>query len=400
MKFDEIELKPEVRKALAEMKYTDLTPVQELTFPHVLAGKDVLARAETGSGKTSACGIPLIQNIDPENDRIQALICVPTRELALQYVDEIARIAKHCKIMPFAVFGGMPIDIQKAKLNHGVHVLVATPGRLIDLLYNSELSLSGVKTVVLDEADEMLKMGFIDDVNFIMSCLIQEHQTLFFSATMPPAITHLVNQYLKDPVLVELNKDQIAPSSLEHYFDYVSHNQRLERMEAYLDNNDVVQAIIFCNSRTGGEKLLGKLKKKFDSVEFIHGGIDQARRTSIYNRFKRKEIKFMVATDIASRGLDFSHVTHVINYDFPRYHEIYTHRTGRTGRMGRTGKALTYITEREKRTLRDMLKVNHIEPKWLDKEPDLDNIKKSSGSGKGPGHGKGRRSGRRPQSRR
>ena len=200
------------------MNYTQLTPIQEQTFDHVMQGRDVLARAETGSGKTSACAIPLIQLLDPSIDAIQALIIVPTRELALQYVDEISQLAQHSKIVPFAVFGGLSIELQKTKLTHGVHVLVATPGRLIDLLYNSKLTLSGVKTMVLDEADEMLKMGFIDDVNFIMSCMMQEHQTLFFSATMPPEIKKLVKTYLKFPVEVELNIDQVAPTNLQHHF--------------------------------------------------------------------------------------------------------------------------------------------------------------------------------------
>lgn len=377
MKFTELNLKPDILKALESMKFHYLTPIQEATFPHVLAGKDLLARAETGSGKTSACAIPLMQNIDEEHNAVQALILVPTRELALQYVSEIAQIAKFSPVEPFAVYGGADIDIQKAKINHHLHVLVATPGRLIDLLRNSDLSLRHIRTVVLDEADEMLKMGFIDDVEFIMSCIIQKHQTLFFSATMPMAVNHLVKRYLKDPASIALNTEDIAPSSLEHTFQYIGQGHRLAKLEGYLQDQKIRQAIIFSNSRHGGDKLLGRLRKKFDSVDYIHGGIEQSRRTSIFNRFKKKDIKLMVATDIASRGLDFSHVSHVINFDFPQSHEIYTHRTGRTGRMGRVGTALTLVTDHDLRQLKDMLHVNRIEsPQWLGYEPDLKKVGK------------------------
>ncbi|UCH07477.1 MAG: DEAD/DEAH box helicase, partial [Deltaproteobacteria bacterium] len=215
MKFSELDLRPEILKAVTNMGYQDLTPIQEKTISHVLNGRDLLARAETGSGKTAACGIPLVQMIDPSINAIQALILVPTRELALQYVGEIDKISRFTDIAPFAMFGGFSVDIQKAKLRDGVHILVATPGRLIDFLYRiRSIDLSGVRTLVVDEADEMLNMGFIEDIDFIMSCLIHEHQTLFFAATMPEEIDRLIKTYLKEPVRVELNKEQVSPQSL------------------------------------------------------------------------------------------------------------------------------------------------------------------------------------------
>jgi ATP-dependent RNA helicase DeaD len=217
----------------------------------------------------------------------------------------------------------------------------------------------------------MLNMGFVDDVNFIMSCMIQEHQTLLFAATMSREIDRLAAKYLKDPVRIELNKEQIAPQSLAHHFRHVGRGERLTILEEYIKEEEIAQAIIFCNSRTGGEKLLNQLRDKFDSIDFIHGGLEQARRTMIYNRFKRKEIKLMVATDIASRGLDFSHVSHVINYDFPLYHETYTHRTGRTARMGRSGIALTLVMDRDLRKLGMMLRKNRIEAVWQGHQPEV-----------------------------
>jgi len=372
MKFSELNLRPEIQKALMDMGYEDLTPIQEETMSPILEGRDLLARAETGSGKTAACSIPLVQMIDPSLNAIQALILVPTRELALQYVDEVDRISRYTGVSPFAVFGGLSMEIQKAKLRDGVHVLVATPGRLIDLLYNTtSVDLSSVRTLVLDEADEMLKMGFVEDIDFILSCMIHSHQTLFFAATMPEEINRLVRSYLKDPVRVELNKEQLAPQSLAHHFQYMARQDRFHTLIDYLKNEKISQAIIFCNSRHKGEKLTKELEREFKSVGYIHGGLEQSRRTSLFERFRRKEITYLVATDLAGRGLDFSYVSHVINYDYPFDLVSYTHRTGRTGRMGRSGTAMTFVTDQELMGLKSLLKINRIDPVWRGRVPDL-----------------------------
>ena len=374
MKFTDLDLKPEILGALRGMQFVDLTPVQEKTFPHILAGSDIIAKAETGSGKTAACAVPIIQMVDTSLKAVQALVLVPTRELALQYVGEISSIAGRTNIAPAAVYGGFPIEIQTAKLNHGVEILVATPGRLIDLLRNTKLSLSNVRTFVLDEADEMLNMGFISDVEFIINCLIHEHQTLLFSATMPKEISKLARKYLRDPFTIDLSRDQTAPQNLQHHFMQVNNRNRLESLLKYINKARPKQAIIFCNSRIGAEKLHSHLKKKLSSTEIIHGGLDQSRRTSLFNRFRKLEIKIMVATALASRGLDFTHATHVINYDFPTDTEAYTHRTGRTARMGRKGIALTLFTKRDLHNLKTLIKTNRIQPIWQGSEPDLKNI--------------------------
>lgn len=377
MKFTDLDLKPKLLAGLKEMKYVDLTPVQEQTFTHIMDGTDIIARAETGSGKTAACAVPLVQKVDTSINAIQALILVPTRELALQYVSEISTIAKRTNVRTFAVYGGFSMQIQLAKLDHGVDILVATPGRLIDLLNNTPLSLSKVTTFVLDEADEMLNMGFITDIEFVLACLIHDHQTLLFSATMPREIEKLSKNYLKDPLTIFLNEKQKAPQSLEHQFMQVSGRNRLESLLKYLDRHKPKQAIIFCNSRHNADKLHDHLKKKHQSTEIIHGGLEQSRRTSLFNRFRRMEIKLMVATDLASRGLDFSHATHVINYDFPNNAEAYTHRTGRTARMGRKGVALTIFTKGDLFNLRAVIKANNIKPVWQGPEPDLSNVNRS-----------------------
>jgi len=376
MKFTELKLKPQILKALKQLGYRDLTPIQEVTFPHIIAGRDMIALAETGSGKTAACGIPIVQSVNPAKNQVQALVLVPTRELALQYVSAISDVAKFTRIAPFAVYGGFPIEIQKAKLSHGVNILIATPGRLIDLLRNSPLSLSHVQTFILDEADEMLNMGFITDVEFIISCLIHEHQTLFFSATMPKEIKYLAKKYLKNPVTLELNVDQIAPQSLCHQFQQTTGRKKLASLLQYIKDTKPTQAIIFCNSRRNCESLFDKLKKEINSVDIIHGGMEQSRRSSLFNRFKKKQLKTIVATGIVSRGLDFSHVTHVINYDFPDSPLAYTHRSGRTARMGRKGFALTFFGNHDLHTLKAIIKNNNIDPVWLSAEPQLNNIRK------------------------
>jgi ATP-dependent RNA helicase DeaD len=376
-----------------------MTPIQEQAIPHVLDGRDVVGLAETGSGKTSACAIPLVHVTDPDERVIQALILVPTRELALQYVSEIDEVAKHSDVVPFAVYGGVDIGLHKSKLRHGVHILVATPGRLIDLIWNhKDFDLQNVRAVVLDEADEMLDMGFIDDVDLILSCMLQEHQTLLFSATMPPEISKLTQKYLTDPVRVELNSEQSAPASLQHHFLHIN-GDRTERLLDFLEaETDVDQVLVFCNSRDKGGDLYRKVRRVFRSTEYIHGGLDQERRTSIFERFKGRQIKYMIATDVAGRGLDFTHVTHVINFDFPFNPEIYAHRTGRTGRMGRTGIALTLVTDRDLGNFKRIVKARGIEPQWRGQEPDLSKAR-SRGGGRRRGRGHGGK-GQGPQGRR
>lgn len=385
MKFSDLDLKPEIQKGLQKLGYSDLTPIQEITFPHIISGRDIIALAETGSGKTSACGVPVLERVEPHENVVQALVMVPTRELALQYVGAMSDIAKFTNISCFAVYGGFSIETQKAKLLHGVQVLIATPGRLIDLLYNSPLNLSQVRTLILDEADEMLNMGFITDIEFIISCLVHEHQTLLFSATMPKEIKHLARKYLKDPELLELNVEQVAPESLRHEFLQVSGRRKFEALLDYLREKKPTQTILFCNSRRNCENLFKHLGDEVKNIEMIHGGMEQSRRSVIFNKFKKKQTDIIVATDIAGRGLDFSHVSHVINYDFPGSPQAYTHRTGRTARMGREGTALTFFGGHDVRSVGAIIRENRITPVWLGEEPDFG--RPGGGGGGGPRRG-------------
>ena len=374
MQFTELGLSPGVMKAVTAMGFTELTPIQEQTFGLIREGRDLIALAETGSGKTSACGIPLAEQVDPSVKGIQALILVPTRELALQYVDELELIGRYSGIAPFAIYGGFSMSIQKAKLESGVQILVATPGRLIDHLYNSTLTLEQVRTVVLDEADEMLKMGFVEDVNFILSCILKKHQTLLFSATMAPEVEALANTFLHDPVRIELNRDKVSPQSIAHRFRFIDHQERLGVLKQYFVKENPGQTIVFCNSKRSGELLFQGLKGVVDSLEYIHGGLEQDRRTSIFDRFKKGKIQVMVATDVAGRGLDFSKVSHIFNYDFPGAAENYVHRTGRTGRMGREGVAISLVTNRDLDAVKRLCQEKNIRAAWDGHTPDLNKV--------------------------
>lgn len=403
MKYAELSLKPEIHRALKEMGYDDMTPIQEAAIPEILKGRDLIGLAETGSGKTGACAVPLVEMVDPSIREIQALILVPTRELAQQYVSEIADVSQFSEVAPFAMFGGFDMDIQRAKLKDGVHILVATPGRLIDYIWNNPLPLDEVRTVVLDEADEMMKMGFIENVDFIFSCIMQDVQTLLFSATMPKAVARLAETYQTDPARIELNKDQVAPQSLTHCFQMVQPGRQEDRLHDYLKQNDVGQGLVFCNSRTRSSQLFRQLRSSQPSVEIIHGGLDQPQRSAVFRKFKNKEIDLLVATDVAARGLDFARVTHVFNYDFPQSDEAYTHRTGRAGRMGREGVAVTFVTNRDLGVLGRLISANGIEPVWLGEAPEMRTSSGRSGARRrrrgGRGPGKSSRSSRRSRPR-
>lgn len=368
-KFSQIGLPKELLKSIEKMGYEEMTPIQEATYTTVMAGRDLCALAETGSGKTAACAIPLVQQVDIHENVIQGLVIVPTRELCIQYVGEIDKIGGGLGVVPFAVFGGFDKKIQIAKLRHEVHVLVATPGRLIDLLYDGEVSLSKVKCVVLDEADELLREGFLEDIEFIMSCMLQDHQTLLFAATMDEEITKLTHNYLRDPVYLSLIKKRAAPASIEHYFAYVHPNHKKEEMVKYLSREDVSQGIIFCNARYKVDKLFHDMRKELKDIDYIHAGLSQDKRSSLFRQFKKKQLRYLIATDVAGRGLDFTHVTHVVNWDFPDNGTQYTHRTGRSGRMGRSGRAFTLVTKGDLPRLRELVRKKKVTPRWIGKDP-------------------------------
>ena len=380
MKFSELDLPANILKALKKMGYDEMTPIQEATYPVIFAGQDLCALAETGSGKTAACAIPLIQKVDPALNAIQGLVLVPTRELCMQYVAEIQKIAAQTAVIPYAVYGGFDKKIQIATLKHEVHILVATPGRLIDLLYEGVLSFAQVKCAILDEADELLKVGFLEDIEFIMSCILHEHQTLLFSATMPDDIKKLAHDCLRDPQHISLITERAAPESIEHYFAYCHPKQKHIELIKYLEGEDVNQALIFCNARHMVDTLFRSIRKDFKDIDYMHAGLSQDKRSSTIGKFKSEKLRYLIASDVAGRGLDFSHVSHVINWDFPRYGEQYTHRTGRTGRMGRKGKAFTFVSKHDLPCLRKLLRSKKITPCWIGKDPLCENNTRTENS--------------------
>jgi len=374
LKFESFDLDPLIMDAIREMGYESATQIQSQTMPFVLEGKDLIALAETGSGKTAACGIPICHKVDPNNTHIQALIVVPTRELALQYASETQKIGQIKKVSSFALFGGEDMELQKAKLKNGVQVLVATPGRLIDFIYSRSINLTQVETLVLDEADQMLGMGFYEDLEFIIQCLVHKHQTLLFSATMPAQIRSIAKNHMISPKEVSLISKNPVPENLTHEFLFCPNpHKRQEQILQLVQRLQVNQCLIFANSRREVEELNRLLKRNLSSVDFLHGGLDQSIRSVITGKFMRGKIKYLVATDIAARGLDFSNVTHVLNYHFPFDQDTYLHRAGRTGRQGRSGACITLITRRDVSSAEKLFKLLGKKASWLGNPPPKDN---------------------------
>lgn len=367
--FAEYNLDPAILKALERMQYKEPSPVQAEAIPLILQGRDVIALAQTGSGKTAACAIPVCHRIDIHSSHIQALIIVPTRELALQYATEVQKIGSDKGVKAFAVFGGEDPGMQQSKLKHGVHVLVATPGRLIDFIYSRQIDLSHVQTLILDEADEMLSMGFYDDLEFIIHCLIQEHQTLLFSATMPSQIKTIAKQHMKDPIEIVLTSSQRSPDTIDHRFIYCRSHHKQEVLARLIQDLRPKQAIVFCHSRHEVERVCRSLKQKLEGVDFLHAGLSQDVRTIITGKFRTGRIRFLVATDVAARGLDFSGITHVFIYHLADDPDIYVHRSGRTGRYERQGTVITLVTDRELRALKGISGIIRKELQWIGDPP-------------------------------
>lgn len=362
-------LDPTILKALDQMNFKEPSPVQAQAIPLILASQDLIALAQTGSGKTAACAIPICHRVKPDLSHIQALIVVPTRELALQYATEVQKVGKFKGVRVFAIFGGEDAGMQQSKLKHGVDVLVATPGRLIDFIYSRQIDLSQVATLILDEADEMLSMGFADDLDFIIKCLVQPHQTLLFSATMPQAIRQIAKQYMQNPHEVSLVSEQKTPSSIEHYFLFCHHGERDHELLKLIDDLKPKQGIIFCQSRFQVEQVCHALRKKVDGVDFLHAGLGQDVRTIITSKFRTGKVRLLVATDVVARGLDFSNVSHVFMYQIPADPDAYVHRTGRTGRYDKKGVAVSLVTQRELPLLKAISHRIQQELVWIGSPP-------------------------------
>jgi ATP-dependent RNA helicase DeaD len=348
--FGSIELSKKTMAAIAAMGFEEPSPVQSQTIPLVMEGLDVIGQAQTGTGKTAAFGIPIVEKVTDQR-HIQALVLTPTRELAIQVSEELAKIGKFRKIKVLPIYGGQAIDRQIRALQFGVQVIVGTPGRLLDHINRGTIKLNAVKMLILDEADEMLDMGFVEDIeNILRHIPSEDRQTLLFSATMPAPIRRLAEHYMHQPVTITISKEQLTVPLIDQY--YYETRDKLEGLCRVLDVEDAERIIIFCRTKKGVDDLVASLQARGYLADGLHGDLSQAQRDRVMRKFRDGKLEILIATDVAARGIDIEHITHVINYDIPQDPESYVHRIGRTGRAGKKGVAITFIEPREYRQLR------------------------------------------------
>jgi ATP-dependent RNA helicase DeaD len=358
-KFIELGLLPQFVQAVENMGFVDPTPIQQQAIPALLAGRDLIGQAQTGTGKTAAFMLPLLQNLDDHSKAVQALILTPTRELAKQVAEAAEAFSQETEVKILAVYGGQSYVTQKNALNRGVDVVVGTPGRLLDLIHQKVLNLSEVHSLVLDEADQMLEMGFIDDVESILKELANDRQVAMFSATMPTAIRKLADKYLKNPESISVSPERLTVAEIEQRFYRVKRENKFAALMRLLIVEDISSALIFARTKAGTQELADELIRNGFSAVALHGDLNQAMREQVMNRFKAHNVTLLVATDVAARGLDIENVSHVINYDFPQDAEDYVHRIGRTGRAGKTGIAITFLTPSERGRQKEVVSYTH-----------------------------------------
>ncbi len=353
-------------KAIHEMGFEEPSPIQSTCIPKILTGVDVIGQAQTGTGKTAAFGIPITEQVSTK-PVVQALILTPTRELAIQVSGEIRKIAKYKRVKTLPIYGGQSIGHQIRALKQGVQIVIGTPGRILDHLSRNTLQLHEVKMIVLDEADEMLDMGFIEDIESILKSVPKERQSLLFSATMPPEIRSLANRYMVSPEVIRVNREDVTAPLIEQVYYKVFERNKIDSLCRILDHEEAELGIIFCRTKKGVDELTETLQARGYLADGLHGDLSQAQRDKVMSDFRNTRIEFLIATDVAARGIDVSNVSHVINYDIPQDPESYVHRIGRTGRAGKKGIALTLVTPREMKQLRVIEKMikSHLESRNL-----------------------------------
>jgi len=354
-RFEDLTLSKELLRAIHDVGFEEMTPIQAQSIPLILEGKDIIGQAQTGTGKTLAFGLPLLESIHPKTKKVQAIILCPTRELAIQVTEEIQRVLKFRRdVVLLAIYGGQPIDRQIKILNAGAHVVIGTPGRTIDHINRGTLKLDSVTTVVLDEADEMLNMGFIDDVEIILKKTPKERQTLLFSATMPRPILDLTRKYQRNPEFVKVVPKQLTVPNVEQYYLEVREGVKLDALCRLIDLYGLKSSLIFCNMKRRVDEVVMHLEARGYPALGLHGDMTQPARTHAMNKFRRNASEILVATDVAARGIDVENIEAVFNYDIPQDEEYYVHRIGRTARAGKKGLAFTFVVGREIYKLRDI----------------------------------------------
>ncbi len=345
--FKDLGVSKPILQALEKMGFEEATPIQEQTIPYVLEGRDVIGQAQTGTGKTAAFGIPMIETFQRIDRKIQGIVVAPTRELAIQVAEEINHLGKVKGIRALPIYGGQHMPRQIRALKERPHIVVATPGRLLDHMNRRTIRVNDVKIVVLDEADEMLNMGFIDDIQNILQNIPKTRQTLLFSATMPKEIRDIATNLMKDPKEIKVKAKELTVKNINQYFIEIPEQRKFDTLTNHLDIYAPELAIVFSRTKKRVDEIAEGLQIRGFRAEGIHGDLTQRQRINVLNKFKRGQIEVLVATDVAARGLDISGVTHVYNFDIPQDPESYVHRIGRTGRAGRTGEALSFVTPRE-----------------------------------------------------
>jgi len=347
LKFNELHLSTELLAEIEKAGFVEASPIQEQTIPLAMAGKDVIGQAQTGTGKTAAFGFPTLEKIDTDNPAVQALVIAPTRELAVQSQEELFRFGRSKGVKVRSVYGGSSIEKQIKALKSGAHIVVGTPGRLLDLIKRKALKLNQIETLILDEADEMLNMGFLEDIESIISRVPEERQTLLFSATMPDAIKRIGVKFMKEPEHVKIAAKELTTELVDQYYIRVKENEKFDTMTRLMDVEQPELSIVFGRTKRRVDELTRGLKIRGFRAEGIHGDLDQGKRLRVLRDFKNGNLDVLVATDVAARGLDISGVTHVYNYDIPQDPESYVHRIGRTGRAGKSGQSITFVAPNE-----------------------------------------------------
>lgn len=360
-KINEFNLSKEVLRAISDMGFEELSPIQAQAIPYLMEGMDVIGQAQTGTGKTAAFGIPIVEKVDPKSKKVQAMVLCPTRELCIQVSEEISKLARYkedVKVLP--IYGGQPIERQLRALKKGVQIVIGTPGRVIDHIKRKTLKTDNINMFVLDEADEMFAMGFREDIELILEDVSDERQSLFFSATMDKEMMKFARKYQTDPKVVKVvNKELTVPRVTQFYYELKS-NIKIEVLSRVLDIYNPKLTVVFCNTKRMVDELTGELQGRGYFADGLHGDLKQAQRDVVMNKFRKGNIEILVATDVAARGIDVDDVDLVVNYDMPQDNEYYVHRIGRTARAGREGTAISFVTGRDYSMLREIEKYTKI----------------------------------------
>src|SRR3990172_983362 len=369
LRFKDLQLSKEIQKAVTDLGFEEATPIQYQSIPAILEGKDVIGQAQTGTGKTAAFGIPTLEMVDPESRKVQAVILCPTRELAIQVAEELKKLSKYKKgieILP--IYGGQPIERQINGLRKGVQIIIGTPGRVMDHMERRTLKLDSVKIVILDEADEMLDMGFREDIEFILKKIPEQRQTILFYATMPQAILDLTKKYQNNPEFIKVVHKELTVPSIEQFYYEVKEKAKPEVLSRLIDSYNLKLSLVFCNTKKRVDELVGHLQARGYSTDGLHGDMNQTQRDRVMSKFRKGAVEILVATDVAARGIDVEDIEAVFNYDVPHDEEYYVHRIGRTGRAGRAGRAFTFVVGRDIYKIKDIQKYTNAKIK-LQKVP-------------------------------